>query len=96
MLSSVDDTKLVVWGLPSRLAADPLMNPEPINVIDVSGDPTMAEVGEMLLNDGKGLDGGVVDVVEVEPPPAHPTRDVNRINAPIRGKCATVKNRIRM
>ena len=83
MLSSVDDTKLVVWALPSRLATDDLMNPEPIKVTDVSGDPTVADVGEMLLNEGRGLDGGVV-VVVLEPPPAHPTRDVNRIAAPMR------------
>lgn len=96
MLSSLDDTKFVVWGLPSRLTDDPLMNPEPVKLTSVSGDPTVAEVGEMLLNDGIGLDSGVVDVFELEPPPAHPTRDINRINAPIRGMCGTVKNRIRM
>jgi hypothetical protein len=95
MLSSVDDTKLVVWALPSRLATDDLMNPEPIKVTDVSGDPTVADVGEMLLNDGSGLDGGgVVNVFE--PPPAHPMRDANRITAPIKEMWATAKNRIRM
>jgi hypothetical protein len=60
------------------------MNPEPVKVTGVSGDPTVAEVGEMLLNDGRGLDGGVVDVLELEPPPPHPTRDANRSTVPIR------------
>lgn len=82
MLSSEDDTKLVVCGLPSTLAVDPWMNPEPIKVMGVSGDPTIAEGGEMPVNEGRGLDGGVV--VVLEPPPAHPTRDVNRITAPMR------------
>jgi hypothetical protein len=45
------------------------MNPEPIKVTDVSGDPTVADVGEMLLNEGRGLDGVVDPTLELEPPP---------------------------
>jgi len=78
MLSSVDDKKVVVCGFPSKFAVDPWMNPEPVNVRDVPGDPTATELGEMLLSDG-GIGGGV-EVPEL--PPLHPSRDVNRTSAP--------------
>jgi hypothetical protein len=70
----VDDTKVVVWGLPSRLAADPLMNPDPVKVTVVFGDPTVAEVGEMLLSKGTGLDDDAPPLAGWFPQPASESR----------------------
>lgn len=80
-LSSVDDTRLVVSVLPSRLAKDDWMKPVPVKVMTVSGEPTAAEIGEMLLNDGSGFDGGVVDV-PLEPGPV-PPQPVSESTAPM-------------
>jgi hypothetical protein len=86
MSSSVDDAKLVVWDLPSRLTDDPLMNPEPVKVTGVFGDPTAAEIGEMLLNDGRGFEDDTVDVLGLPTPPlaAQPMSDVKRITVLIK------------
>jgi hypothetical protein len=63
------------------------MNPDPVNVTVVFGDPTVAEVGEMLLNKGRGLDDDVPPLELIPPQPASKSREPITRRAPTANKC---------
>jgi len=63
------------------------MNPDPVKVTVVFGDPTVAEVGEMPLNNGWGLDDDVPPLELIPPQPASKSREQITRRAPAAKKC---------
>jgi hypothetical protein len=67
-VSSVEDTKLDVRFLPSKLTVEVLAKPDPVIFRVVAGDPAETAVGVILASEGTGFEGGGCVLVELELP----------------------------